>query len=364
MKVSIQASNVVLTPEDIEGAIPGEVMTRIKRGDLHPLFQAYSIAQEGISRPRVIGQGQMAISWPRSAVSSLAGLVKRGLQFFMGHNSDNSTEGRKAIGEVVADFQTTIRGILNHIVIGYFPDKAAARNCDVCSIEANVSLRETAGGLIADAVESITGIALGNSSNENPAFAGAVRLGALQAFDGAGDENKNKGAQKMEITLQDIVEGVRKLNVWPHQIYDETAMNADRVFGPMLAERKAMADKAAGLEKTVQEKEKEIATVRRSAEKVTAAGKLAARLPSGLTEKQKEFIVKRFDPEKVEDLSDTGIDTFISNSQKEYTEMAKLFSPNDTGTGTGGKPPGNTGGDGTGMDPVDPVDALVNAIAK
>jgi hypothetical protein len=353
--VSIQATSVALTPEEIESAIPAGVVSEIKKKDPRPLFQAYSIVQEGISRPRVIGEGQKAISWPRAAVASLVGKVKKGLQFFIGHNADSSHAGRTAVGEVVADFQQVIKGVLNHIVIGYFPDKATARDCDVCSIEADVTLRETATSIVADMVETVTGIALANSSKEKPAFAGAKRLGMLQAFDepGAGDNQ----TRSKHMTLSEIQQAVKDLNIWPHQLYNEKVYRADPELGKVFADAERLALENKTLADQIKAKDVEIKTISRKAETVNARDRLVAKLPTGLTEKQKEFITKKFDPEKVEDLSDTGIDNFISQGQKDFAEMAKLFVQDQQG----GQSNNSTGGDGAGND-VDPVALMTDAI--
>ncbi|HDY87479.1 MAG TPA: hypothetical protein ENH82_05095, partial [bacterium] len=184
MLVQIQASVANLSADEIAQAIPPEIMQKIKAANQSPYFQAYSLAKEGMSKPRVIGEGQKQIAWPRKAVETLGTVIKTGLQFFFGHNSDNSTNGRRSMGQVVGKIAKNIGGALNQIVIGYFPNRSEAEKNNICSIEADVEMTDIPGGMsIAEKVISITGIALANSTQEQPAFAGAVRLGSLQCFE-------------------------------------------------------------------------------------------------------------------------------------------------------------------------------------
>jgi len=56
-------------------------------------------------------------------------------------------------------------------------------------------------------------------------------------------------------------------------------------------------------------------------------------MKEGFTDKQKKFIVDRFNPEKQEDLSETGLNKYIEEGKKDFTETAKIFgaeAANDT----------------------------------
>jgi hypothetical protein len=73
---------------------------------------------------------------------------------------------------------------------------------DICSQEAEWNLFEVAGQYIADKCQEITGIALGNSKTETPAFKDAKRLAFLQCF----NENEEKKEDlTSEKNIKDII---------------------------------------------------------------------------------------------------------------------------------------------------------------
>ena len=169
---------------EILSLIPPETLSQIKSKDPHPYFQAYSICHEGISTPSIIGDTSKPIHWTRRAVQSLKSIILKGVKFFKGHNADNSTTGRQVLGEVVANVEQEINGVLHHVVVSYHsPEvKEEVKKYDICSQEAIWNLFDQAGQVIADTVDKITGIALGSSDTEQPAFTGARRLASVQAF--------------------------------------------------------------------------------------------------------------------------------------------------------------------------------------
>jgi cation transport regulator len=196
-----------LSSDDILALVDPQTISRIKAMDAHPFFQAYSICHEGVSQPTILGEKSKPIHWTRAAVESIKNVVRKGIKFFRGHNKDNATEGREALGEIVADTQKEIDGKLHHVVIGYFPDKAKVADADVCSQEADWNLIDYAGKCIADTMRKLTGIALSNSSVDKPAFEGAVRLGMVQAFDiqagGPGSGRRPYGKQSGDTKTRD-----------------------------------------------------------------------------------------------------------------------------------------------------------------
>lgn len=180
--LSLQCLSSSLTSSEIMALIDPETISRIKATDPHPFFQAYSICHEGTSQPTILGDTARPIHWTRAAVQSIKKIVLKGVKFFKGHNEDNSTDKREALGEIVANSEREIDGKLHHIAIGYFPDKSKVSDSDICSQEANWNLFENAGKWFADTIEKMTGIALSNSKVDKPAFADARRLGMVQAF--------------------------------------------------------------------------------------------------------------------------------------------------------------------------------------
>ena len=88
------------------------------------------------------------------------------------------------------------------------------------------------------------------------------------------------------------------------------------------------------------------------------------------TEKQKTFIIKRFKPIELEDLSDDSLKKYITESEKEYKEYASMFGDkiekDDKNPDKDDKDKGSTGSDGKDGDSEesDDVDALVSEIVN
>jgi hypothetical protein len=280
----------------------------------------------------VIGEGVTPITWPRQAVQAVGNVIKRGLQFFKGHNSDNSTSNRRSLGKVLGHITKEIKGKLNQIVIGYFPDKQEAQNCDVCSIEADIILKQNGTSAIAEAIENITGIALGNSSTETPAFAGAVRLGSIQAFEKVDDppsktthkEKKTEG-DSMELTFEKVKQFLKDKMVWPNQVYDAEVLKKDHVFGKVYQEYEALKSKFTDLETKYNTTVTELTTERKEKAKDGAKAKLNTFYPEGITEVQKKFLEKEFNKNLPEDLSNDGLKIFVDKGLESYKEYASIF---------------------------------------
>lgn len=311
------------TQSEILHMIPRNTLNQIREKDKHPYFAAYSICHEGVSSPKVIGEGFKPILWTRKAVQSLKGVVLKGLKFFLGHNEDNSTNDREPVGTVVADTQKEIDGKLHHIVVGYFPNKEIVANKDVCSQEGNWNLLEMAKRWVADTVHKITAIALGDSKIDTPAFNEAKRLGMVQAFETSGTDDKNKQrAEERIMDIQELRDAVRKLNVIPSQLYMKEDIEKDREFAPIFESHK----------KDIEAKETEIANLKkdkdglnRQVQQSTAKTRLTEMVGKrSLTEKQKEYITSRFN-DTVNDMSDDGLQKYIDEKLEDYKTNASFF---------------------------------------
>lgn len=334
MLIKIQATTAVLNQSEMLEAIPNRIMEKIKIKNPNPYFQAYSIAKEGVSKPRVIGEGTQTIAWPKKAIQTLGQIIKTGLQFFSGHNADNSTDGRRRLGQVVGKIAKDIGGVLNQIVIGYFPNRKEAENCDVCSIEADVEMTEVPGGMsIAEKVLSLTGIALGNSAQEHPAFEGAIKLGALQCFEPIED---NKAKNKMEeiqmpqiLTFSDIKKAVQDMNIWPNQLFTEDQIKKDNDFGKIFESNKSLSKQVETLTKEKGVSEETITKLEKQTLAIDAIDRMKKLIPIGATDKQKSFIDKAFKPDNMDDLSDDNLKKFVDDSMNNYKEFASVFNDSE-----------------------------------
>jgi hypothetical protein len=267
----------------------------------------------------VLGQGTQALKWTRAVIQKIAQKIKAGTKFFVGHAETNSHTNRQSVGEVLASFVRDIGGKLSNIIIGHFPNKEKVNEMDVCSMEADIYADDDT---VSD-INDVTGIALGSSDKDSPAFPGALRLGMIQCF---GESTSNDdGGSKMEITFHDVQKAVKELNIFPHQLFDLEVMKSDKVFGKLFTQNEVLKEQVENLTKEKEEIETKGKEIARNLDVKNAREQLDTHL-DGLTDKQKAFITKRFNPDSLKDLTDKGIKEFVDSAKKDFTETAKLFN--------------------------------------
>jgi len=329
-----------LSTEEIQGMIDPATLQGIKASDPHPYFQVYSIAHEGVSEPRIIGEESVPITWTRRAIQSIKNAIKKGIKFFLGHNEDNSTEGRRSLGEIVGNGEKIINNKLHSLVVGYFPPgtRDEVKKYDICSQESTWDFIESAGKIFADKIEELTGIALGNSGIDKPAFIGARRLGTLQAFnesDKSDYSDKNiKNDRRYQMTFEDVKKAVKDLNIFAWQLFTIEEIKNDKEYGRFITENE-------NLSKTLKDKETEISTVKSEYEKkvneltkdklaTTAKTRLADLISKNeivLTDNQKKFVTDNLSIDKLEDLSDDGLKNYVNGQIDIYQKVASVISP-------------------------------------
>lgn len=337
------------TENEILALIPADTLAAIKAKDPHPFFQAYSICHEGISMPTILGEKAKPIHWLKRAVQSIKTAALKGVKFFKGHNDDNSTSGRRELGEVIHSFEKEIEGKLHHVVISYHPPdvREEVKQYDICSQEAEWDFFEVAGNLVADAVGKITGIALGSSDKEEPAFSGARRLGLMQAF-GADNSDKNKGGQEMPIdlttvTFNDLIVEVKRRNTFPSQIYTLDEIKADRIVKPAFDEAEALKGQLTAKDNEIKQLKTNQETLNKQTQQSTAKQRWMNLLTNGdvkLTDLQKKYAEENFKEDQIPDLTDDGLKKFRDSLLSAYQKNAAFFGSGkepETHTNQGGK---------------------------
>lgn len=344
MQVELQCLKLEsLSQNEIINLIPNNILSEIKAKDPHPFFQAYSIAHEGVSSPRIVGEGAKKISWGRAAIQSLKNIITKGVKFFKGHKKTNDTAGREELGEVVADTQMEIDGRLHHIVFSYHSPEVReeAKKYDVVSQEAEWNLFEQAGQLIAGTVEKLTGIAMGDSLKESPAFAGARRLGMVQAFEAAGDAEGNKTGEK-PMTIHEIKAAVQEMGLWPSQLFDSERIKGDHNFSKLFEETEKIKADLTAKDAEIKTLKESITITEKKVLSANAKSRLDEMLKSNilkLTERQKEYIKANYDSEK-EDVTDDAIRSYMEKAAEAYEKNAKFFgSEKETNIKNDGTPP-------------------------
>ena len=294
-----------------------------------------------MSKPKVLGEGGQKIFWPRDVISRAKNMLMKGLQFFHGHGEEtNSHKNRNPVGEIVANLSKVIKGKLNQIVIGYFPDKSKVEGLDVCSIESDVMVKALDNNTnIASTIKKISAIALENSRIEKPAFDGSMRLATLQCFEGDDPPQNNNKNRRANMDYNEFLQNARfewiqrvikDKNIFPGQMYTEDDIRNDRKLGTIITDRDDFKTKSENLTKENETQKSKIGELEKTTLKSDAKERFESFLPTGLTLKQKQYIVGRFNPDKLENLSDESLKGFITQSQEDYKEVAKIFNIEDT----------------------------------
>jgi hypothetical protein len=365
MKILVQALEAPLTAQEIKNAVGPEKLKTLKgKGTL----TAYTLAHEGKTSPKSLEEGgAVKLSWGRKVIQSLASVVKAGTKFFMGHGKGtNSHNGRRPVGEVVASLTKEIGGRLNHVVIGHFPNDKETSGLDIVSMEAVVDTDIQNNVL---SVMEISGVAMGSSDKESPAFPGALRLASIQAYEETTQEVENlknsppeKGnTMEKNFSFHEIKRAIQELNVYPHQLFSQEDLKNDRTFGPIFDKMAELEVNNESLKTELGKAQEEVKSIGRKSELFDAKEKFEKMVSGdGFTDKQREFIKAKGKIDSLEDLSETGLTGYLESLKNEYAETARLFGVTED-AGTSG-PQG--GGQGASGEAADEVDSVVNQILR
>lgn len=319
------------TQEEILQHIDPEDLKEIKKTDEHPYFQAYILCHEGYSTPTVLGEGGKKILWTRRAIQSIKNIITKGAKFFKGHNEDNSTSNRDVIGKVVASFEKEIDNKLSHVVIAYHSPEVReeAKNYDICSQESTWTFLENAGNYIAEKINKLTGIALGNSANEQPAFTGAKRIAFVQAY----ENNPERIETKMEnqITFHDVKKWVEQNMVWPSQLYTIDEIKLDRQFAEVFTD--AEKNKA-----ELEQAKKTVADMQAKEMKNSATSRLKEIINTmEVSDNIKSFTLDMYNDIKDDfaDVSDASLKNFAELQAKTYQKITAAQQPPETNIPSG-----------------------------
>jgi len=342
--VVIDMSILNMAANEISDMVPEDVLRRIKRDDPDPLIKAFVVGHPGTAYPKEVGKGSVIIKWIQSAIRSLVDVLKRGTKVFHGHNADSSHEGRTSIGEVVGKALKDIKGQMSAIAAVYVYPTFKNLALDVASIEADVTVDpQSSDTFKAVGVREITGIALGDSSNETPAFSGAKLIGELQAFRNQSIQSK-KGDDMDKMTIDEIRTVIKENSIPPSDLFDRETLTDDPIVkGFVKAEVKEAGmseyharkrsqtesvEKVTELETKLQEKDAEIVKYKKETAKTKIADLYKTEKDKrGFGTKQDSFIksnLKKFevsDPDKI----DEEFSTFLDDQVDDFKAVSKVF---------------------------------------
>lgn len=210
-------------------------LDRIKSKIAKPFLKAWTVIHEGVAKAFDIETGQdIEIEYSRDVVKKSPSV--NGLEFYDGHNKDNSKgKDRLPAGFVVKEVEYEHEGKLHRVAIGAFDEskKSIAEKSDIVSPEFGASFLDhlsSAGRFIAESISDVTAIALGKSSKDTPGFPGALEIAALQAF-------KNNNKENQMATREEIMSGMNTdiVREWMNK-------NPNVLIGMIVSEDRYMPD--------------------------------------------------------------------------------------------------------------------------
>ncbi len=331
----VQAASQIALSEVVDEA----TLRNIKARDPHPEIRLYSIGHEGEANLHLPGIGKKTITWVQAAVRLIADKLEIGTAVFNRHNPDtNSHKGREQIGEVVGKTLRKIGDRLNTLAAIHIYDKFKSRPLDIASFEAEIEYDHDDYQAWPSDIISVSGIALSNSGVDNPAFAGATLLGAVQAFVQAfegefGDKKMNKS---------DVLQGVKELGLKPSQVFDIGDIMSDSAVAVkvkdgvadltqksdrLLRERDEAKGQVVKLENTNAETSKKLQQHTMLSKSATVLDTILADPERKLGDKARMFVkrsLKTFSTTaEDEDALNADIGKFVDGAVKEYGELAK-----------------------------------------
>lgn len=341
-KVILKALIQNMAKDEVTSLIPKEVLERIKTQDSKPEFRVYSIGHEGEARGREIGYGSRLMQYFKNAISQIAEKVKLGTSFFLNHNSDNSTQSRESIGEVVGKTLKTLEGNLHALAIAYIKPAFRNLNLDIASFEGDVEFIESKNGASeALNIHSVTGIALGDSRFAQPAFAGATLLATVQNFTLKGGDMTPEEIKKLIeekgytpdllFSPEKLVEvkAVKEVIAKSKQTEYEHAKRVEKLLAEERGNVLKLTEEREGLSKKVADMNQIVNTTR--AESIVSESFSTRKL----NDSQKSFILKhksKFNSSKEGEELKVEVGKFIDEQLKEFDEYAKILGIKPEGT--------------------------------
>jgi hypothetical protein len=339
MEIGIVAYLQNMAAGEIMQHVPPETLVEIKKTDPHPVLEAYVLGHPGESKTHVVGRGQKILKWGTAALKALKERIKPGVLAFNGHNADNSHEGRTAIGKVIAVIKSTQNEVIN--IIHRFRDYLHLQ-ADVASFEApplNVPEGTELQGheVQPDEIGDITGVALAHSATAKPAFAGAVKLAALQCL--------TKEKIMPVITFKDIQEFIKENKTSPLTIFQPSDLLKLDVIQEEVGKHKGNDNQWNEIQRLkfeISELRKENETLKTDGEKnlkekeaeiINYKGKeifeAQMKKREKLTDKQKTYIEKHLKKLTLEPGKEVEgqVNFFLDEKIKEFDELSKIFSP-------------------------------------
>jgi hypothetical protein len=136
-----------------------------------------------------------------------------------------------------------------------------------------------------------------------------------------------------KLTVADIKQGIRDMNIWPWQLYDESVMKNDKVFGKLYEENSKLSADNERLQKENEDLTNTSKEAVLKTQKLDAKEKLEKIIDSEkLTDMQKNYISSKFDPEAFEEINDDTLKGYVTKAKEDFAKDAKFFGVNNQAT--------------------------------
>lgn len=348
-----------MAESEILGMVNSGWLTGIKASDPHPVIKAFVIGHEGES-DIVLGGRKVGVQWLRNAVGWIHDKLQMFIPVYEGHGApgDNSPQGRVPVGQIVGKALMNVGNKVAAVAAMYFFPNARDRVFDVASIEADITFEQDESSVRPTGVETISGVAVSNSTVSKPGFPGATLLGAVQAF------TAKEGVQAMALTLAELKAAAKEIAAKPSDLFPVDDIMSDAHVAAKVREDKSnvynqsqrlQAELDEARNRLVQATEKYEGMLREERTKVVLSRKetIAETVMKErkLSDNEAAFArlqLKRFNTNAAdEDALKQGINKFLDEVQADYAEVAKIHGVKvDQAAGDANK--GDGGGSGTG----------------
>lgn len=341
-KIIVRAELQNLAKREILEMVPDDTLARIKETDTKPEFKVFVVGHEGIANAQELSFGSKVVKayhYVKNMIFKMGEKLQFGTPAFHNHGDTNDHAGREKIGELVGKSIKMVGDKLSALAVTYIYPQFRKLDLDVASIESEVEYipKGVSSGDVID-IEKITGIALGSSKVNTPAFPGATLLGTLQAFSKESQFNR-KTEEEMK-TKEEIQEAIREANLKITDIF-----TADEIVSsePAKKAKQTEYEHAKRIEKSLGEEREKVVTLTKELgekdTKIKTLGEQVSRTQVGtlftkshetrkFNDKQKAFIERRlgqFKSDKSGDELQLEFDKYLDKEIVEFAEIAKTM---------------------------------------
>lgn len=284
---------------------------------------AYVIGQEGESNPVSLqAKGSVKLSWSERAIRSMSQMAS-GVKLFFGHQEGtNNNNGRRTASEVLASYIDTIGGKVSAVVVAPFdsvPDE------DICSIEADIVTEKQRDGFIVEAINKLTGIAIGKGSEESPAFVGARQIATVQCFTPHTTQHNTQSRSPNMATFQEVQEFVKEQLVFPSQLFHISEILKDKKFQPILKQEYMDNGELKEVQEKLKATEDKLAVYEKKDGRTKGREELDRMTKESTTDAQRDHILRAWDKSSQTDFSERALETFIKDETKEYDYIVEKY---------------------------------------